>query len=205
MTRHERITQLAEEFRTRDQEVAQATSNLAKFIASFYSIVEEVIDALYKEGVTTVHLPEREKLADGREQLSFVERDYRFVFVPHQGVAFPALGGCGLPDEVVDELSRKRASRLVAFYHPVEDPDTAKALCSFYVFADGSWCVSGAGHSEHRSLDGQEISDYVLRLLDLIQDGFRKHWHEQHDSSLSASDSIRPETRFRIPYAEPEE
>jgi hypothetical protein len=205
MIRHERVTQLAEKFRKRDQEVGRATLNLGKFIESFYSAVEEVIDALHEEGVTTIQPPEREKLADGREQLSFLERDYRFVFVPYQGIAFPALGECGLPEELVDELSQKRAGRLIAFYHPLEDPDAAKALCSFYVFADGSWCVCGAGHSEHRSLNGQEIADYVLRLLGLIQDGFKQHWHDQHDISLSAGDSASPETRFHIPYVAPEE
>ena len=199
MIRRERIAQLAEKFRTRDQEVGQATANLAKFVDSLYSAVEEVIGALHKEGITTVHPPERAKLAEGREQLSFAERDYRFVFVPYQGVAFPALGECGLPDELVAELGQKRAGRVVAFYHPLEDPDAAKVLCSFYVFADGSWCVCGAGHSEHRSLYGQEIADYVLRLLELIQDGFKKHWRAQLDISLSAGDSTRPETRFYIP------
>jgi hypothetical protein len=51
-----------------------------------YGAVEEAIVALRREG-STIHLPEREKLADGREKLSFVERDYRFVFVPYLGVA----------------------------------------------------------------------------------------------------------------------
>jgi len=114
MIRHERITQLAEKFRKRDQEVGQATANSGKFVESFYGAVEEVIDALHREGVTTIQPPEKERLADGREQLSVVEKDYRFVFVPYQGVAFPALGECGLPDELVDELSQKRAGRLVA-------------------------------------------------------------------------------------------
>ena len=164
-----------------------------------------MIDALHKEGITTIHRPEREKLADGREQLSFVERDYRFVFVPYQGVAFPALGECGLPDELVNELSQKRAGRLVAFYHPLENPDAAKALCSFYVFGNGFWCACGAGYSEYRSLDGQEIVDYALRFLDLIHDGFKKHWRAQRDISPSAGDSTRPETRFYIPRVASEE
>jgi hypothetical protein len=205
MIRHEQITQLAEKFRIRDQETGQATANLARFVDFLYGAVEEAIEALRKEGISTIHTPEKERLADGREQLSFVERDYRFVFVPYQGVAFPALGQCGLPDELVSELSQKRAGRLVTLYHPLEDPDAAKALCSFYVFADASWCVCGAGHSEHRSLDGQEIADYVLRLVDLIQDGFKKHWHEEHDIALSAVDSLKPETAFHIPYVAPEE
>ena len=205
MIRREQITQLAKKFRIRDQEIEQARANLVRFTDSLYSTVEEVINALYKEGITTMHTPEREKLADGRMQLSFVERDYRFVFVPYQGVAFPALGECGLPDELVDELSRKRAGRLVIVYHPLEDSDAAKALCSFYVFADGTWCVCGAGHSEHKSIDTQAIADYVFRLLDLIQDGFKKHWHEHQEISLSAVDSTRPETRFHIPYVAPEE
>jgi hypothetical protein len=209
MIRRERIAQLAEKFRKRDQEVGQATANLARFIDSLYNAIEDVIDALHQEGVATIQPPEREKLADGREQLSLVERDYRFVFVPYQGAAFPALGECGLPDELVDELSQKRAGRLVAFYHPLEDPNAAKALCSFYVFADDSWCVCGAGHSEHRSLNDQEIVDYVIRLLDLIQEGFKKHWRDHGDISLSADkssadDSGRPETRFHIPYVAPE-
>ena len=204
MIRREQITHLAERFRTRDQEVDQATANVAKFIDLLYSAIEETIGELHQEGITSIHPVEREKQEDGREQLSFVERDYRFVFVPYQGVAFPTLDGCGLPDEVVDELSQKRAGRLVAYYHPLENPDAAKALCSFYVFADGSWCVCGAGHSDHRSLDDQEIADYVLRLLDLVQDGFKKRWHEQYDIPLSA-DSMRPETTFHIPYVAPEE
>jgi hypothetical protein len=198
MIRREQITRLAEKFRTRDQEVGQATANLAKFLGFLYAAVEEVSDALHKEGITTVHVPEREKLADGREQLSFVERDYRFVFVPYPGVAFPALSGCGLPDELVSELSQRRAGRLVAFHHPVENPDAVKALCSFYVFATGFWCVCGAGYSEHRPLDGQEIADYAVRFLDLIQDGFKKHWRAQLDTTPSAGDSIGPETRFSI-------
>lgn len=205
MIRRERVVQLAEKLRKRDQEVSQATANLAQFVDSFYSAFEAVIDMLHKEGITTVQRPERERLADGGEQLSFVERDYRFVFVPCQGVAFPALDECGLPDELVDQLAQKRAGRLVASYHPLEYPDAAKALCSFYVFADGSWCVCGAGYSEHRSPNGQEIADYVLRFLDLIQDGFKKHWGHHHDISLSAGDSTRPETRFHIPYVAPEE
>jgi len=205
MIRPERITQLAQKLRKRDQEVDQAAANLAKFVDSFYSAVEEAIGALHKEGITTVQLPEREKLADGGEQLSFVERDYRFLFVPYQGVAFPALDGCGLPNELVDELSHKQASRLVTFYQQLEDPDEAKVLCSFYVFADGSWCVCGAGHWEHRSLNSQEIGDYVLDFLDLIQDGFKKHWRNLHDISLSVDSSTKPETRFHIPYVAPEE
>jgi hypothetical protein len=205
MIRRAEITQLAEKFRMRDQEVGQAEVNTAKFVGSFYGAVEEAIAALHREGVATVQLPETERLSDGREQLSFVERDYRFVFVPSHGVAFPALGECGLPEELVDALSQKRAGRLVAFSHPVEDPDAAKVLCSYYVFADGSWCVCGAAHSEHRSLNDREIADHVLGLLDLIQDGFRKHWRTQRDISLSADDSARPETRFRIPYVAPEE
>jgi hypothetical protein len=205
MTRREQVSELAAKLRKRDQEIEQATANVAKFVDSLYRAVEQVIDALHKEGVATVHPLERERLADGREQLSFVERDYRFVFVPGQGIAFPALSECGLPDELVDQLSQKRAGRLVAFYHPLENPDAAKALCSFYVFADGSWCVCGAGPSEHRSLSDQEIADYVFRFLDLIQDGFKKHWHEQHRLSLSEDDSLRPETRFRIPHVASEE
>jgi len=205
MIRHERIAQLAEKFRKRDQEVEQAAANTAKFIELFYSAVEQAIDALHKESVTSIQPPERETLADGREQFSFVERDYQFVFVPYQGIALPALGEYGLPDELADELTQKQAGRLVAFYHSLEDPDAAKALCSFYVFADRSWCVCGAGHPERRSLDDQAIADYALRLLDLIQDGFKKHWHEQHDTSLSAGDSTRPETRFHIPFVAPEE
>jgi hypothetical protein len=205
MIRSERITQLAEKLRKRDQEVEQAAVNAGQFVELFYGAIEQVIDALRKEGITTIHPPEREKLADGREQLSFMERDYRFLFVPYQGIAFPALGGSGLPDEVVDELSQKRAGRLVAYYHPLEDLDAAKVLCSLYVFADGSWCVSGAGHSDHRSLGSQEIADYALFLLDLIQDGFKKHWHEQHDIALSAADSMRPETTFHVPHLAAEE
>jgi hypothetical protein len=205
MIRHERISQLAQKLRTRDQEVEQAAANLSQFTGLFYSAVEEVIDALHKEGITTIQPPERERLADGREQLSFVERDYRFVFVPYQDVAFPALGGCGMPDELVDELGQKRAGRLVAFYHSLEDPDEAKVLCSFYVFADECWCVCGTGHSEHRSLNSQEIADYVLWFFDLIQDGFKKHWRSLHDISLSVDSSTKPETRFHIPYVAPEE
>jgi hypothetical protein len=205
MIKRERIAQLAEKFRKRDQEAEQAASNTAQFIELFYGAVELVIDALHKESVTSIQPPQRARLADGREQLSFVERDYRFVFVPYQGVALPALGEYGLPDELVDGLAQQQAGRLVAFYHPLENPDAAKVLCSFYVFADRSWCVCGAGHPERRSLDGQEIADYALRLLDLIQDGFRKHWHEQHDTSLSTGDSTKPETRFHIPFVAPEE
>ena len=205
MNRYDRITQLATKFRDRDQEVEQATANMGRFVDSFYRALEQVIDALHKEGITTIQQPERERLADGREQFSFVERDYRFVFVPGQGIAFPALSECGLPDELVDQLSQKRAGRLVAFYHPLENADAAKALCSFYAFADGSWCVCGAGRSEHSSLNDQEIADYVLRFLDFIQDGFRRHWHEQHRLSLSESNSTKPETRFRVPHLASEE
>ena len=205
MIRHEQITQLAQKLRRRDQEIEQAAANLGKFVGFFYSAVEEVIDALHKEGITTIQPPERQGLADGREQLSFVERDYRFVFVPYQGVAFPTLDGGGLPDERVAELSQKRAGRLVAFYHPLEDPNEVKVLCNFYVFGDGSWCVCGAGHLEHQSLNGQEIADHTLWLLDLIQDGFKKHWQSTHDISFSATDSTKPETRFHIPYVATDE
>lgn len=205
MIRREQVAELAAKLRKRDQEIEQATANVAKFVDSLYGAVEQVIDALHKEGITTVQQPEKERLADGREQLGFVERDYRFMFFPCHGIAFPSLSECGLPDELVDELSQKRAGRLVAFYHPLEDSDAAKALCSFYVFADGSWCVCGAGHSEHRSLNDQEIADYVFRFLDLVQDGFKKHWHEQHHLSLSEDNSTRPETRFHIPHIAPEE
>jgi hypothetical protein len=128
-----------------------------------------------------------------------------FVFVPHRGVAFLALSECGLSDELIDELGQQRAGRLAVFYHPLENPDAAKALCSFYVFASGFWCVCGAGYSEYRSLDGQEVADFVLRLLDLIQGGFRRHWRAQGDLSLSAGDSVRPETRFYIPRVASEE
>ena len=205
MIRHEHITELAQKLRDRDQEVEQAAANLSQFVGLFYSAVEEVIDALHKEGITTIQPPERERLADGREQLSFVERDFRFVFVPYQGVAFPALDGSGLPDERAAELSQKRAGRLVAFYHALEDSGEAKVLCSFYVFADRSWCACGVGHSEHRSLNSQEIADYVLEFLDLIQDGFHQHWRSLHDIPLSMDSSIKPEVRFHIPYVAPEE
>jgi hypothetical protein len=205
MIRRERLIHLVEKFRTRDQEIRQAAVNLDTFAEALYSAIQAVIDAFHKEGITAIDLPEKETLADGRQQLGFVEHDYRFVFMPYQGVAFPALDECGLPDELVDELSQKRAGKLVAFYHPLEDPDEAKVLCSFYVFADRSWCVCGAGRSEQGSLDSQEIADYVIDLFDLIQDGFRKHWHNQHDVSLTAKDSTRPETRFHIPRVAPEE
>ena len=78
-------------------------------------------------------------------------------------------------------------------------------MCSFYVFANGFWCVCGAGRSEYRSLDDQEIADYVLRFLEMIQDGFRKHWRAQLDSAFSVGDSVRPETRFYVPRAASEE
>ena len=199
MIRRERITQLAKKIRARDQEVEQAAANQAKFVHLLYSAIEETIGALHKEGINTLHLAEKEKLADGREQFSFVERDYRFVFVPYQGIAFPALDGCGLPDELAEALGQKRAGRLVLSYHPQEDPDAAKTLCSYYVFADGSWCACRAGDSEYLALDDQEIADHVLRLIELIQDGFRKHWHAHADLSLSATDATKPETRFQIP------
>jgi hypothetical protein len=46
---------------------------LIKFVGSFYSAIEEVIGALHWEGVTTIQPPDKERLADGREQLSFGE------------------------------------------------------------------------------------------------------------------------------------
>ena len=205
MIRRERITQLAGKLRKRDQEVEQAKMNSSQFVAFLYGAIEEVIDALRQEDITSIQPIAKEKLADGREQLSFVERDYRFVFIPYRDIAFPALGECGLPDELVDELSQKRAGRLVAFYHPLENPDAAKVLCSFYVFANGFWCICGAGYSEYRKLDGQEIADYAVRFLELIQDGFKKHWRVQRDMSLSTGDSIGPETRFYVPRATPEQ
>lgn len=196
-----RIIELAERFRHRDREVAQVTANLRKFIDTFFSAIEAAIDALHREGVTAIQPPERERLPEGREQLSFVERDYRFLFVPYQGVAFPALGECGLLDELlVDELSHKRAGRLIAFHHPLRDPDAVKALGSYYVFADASWCVCSAGHAAHRALNDGEIGEYVLRLLSLIQDGLQQHWRDQHEISFSVSDSAGPETRFHIPH-----
>ena len=201
MTRHERITQLAEKFRKRDQEAREVLANLSLFVDFLYGAIEEVIDALHKEGITAVHPPERESQPDGREQLSFVEREYRFVFVPYQGVAFPSLDACGLPDELAKELGQRRAGRVVASYHPLENLEAAKILCSFYIFASGFWCVCGAGHSDYRPLDGAEIADYALRLLDLIQDSFKNHWHTQSDASLSAGDATRPETRFSVPRA----
>ena len=137
MIEHRQIAYLAEKLRKRDQEIEQAAANSARFVTFFYGAIEQVIDALRQEGITTIQSPKKERLDEDREQLSFVERDYQFVFLPYQGVAFPALGECGLSDELVEELAKKRAGRLVAFYHPVEDPDAAKALCSFYVFDNG--------------------------------------------------------------------
>ena len=51
MIRRERVTQLAEKFRKRDREIKDAAANLAKFVDSFYSAVENVIAALHSEGV----------------------------------------------------------------------------------------------------------------------------------------------------------
>ena len=91
MIRRERIAQLVEKFRTRDQEIGQAAANLARFTGCLYDAIQAVIDALHEEGITAIGPSEQETLADGRQQLGFVERDYRFAFVPYQGIAFPAL------------------------------------------------------------------------------------------------------------------
>ncbi len=136
--------------------------------------------------IEEIALPKRQKISNDVDLFSFSFRGGQFVLIPSEDDAFldrnnPKILG---DPRFQQELSSMRAGRLIVLIRSADDISSASVFGTFYIFANGSFCVSKMGLSGFSCEDSfnadnsETIMDFALLLVEALTAQVTPYWKD---------------------------
>ena len=157
------------------------------FTKSLFEAVESYVNELIEAGVPGLGKPRRYALPTGKEALQLSILDYKIIFVPLVGAAWP-----NMRDEarIPGAKFKEECGRIAVFLG--EDPQR-DSFYDFLIWGDGSWFAWGYGWP--KQADEYARTDFHQLAVELVSSFARdihRTWKTRAQTALGPSTDASP-------------
>ncbi len=165
------------------------------FTRSLFEAVEGFVNELVELGIPGIEKPRRYNLPTGKQALQLTILEYKIIFVPLVGAAWP-----NAHDEarVPGARFKEECGRIAVF---LGDEPGIPAFYDFLIWSDGSWFAWGYGWP--RQADEYASTNFRTLATDMVSSfvkDIHRTWNVRSETTLGPStDATKRAFRFGLP------
>ncbi len=187
------VTRIDQTLRETAKAHASVEEYTTRFTKTLFSALDDFVTELIESGVEGIAPVKRYKLPTGKEALQLQIMDYKVIFVPLVGAAWP-----NPRDEarVPGAMFKEECGRIAVFL--TDNPDR-ESFYDFLIWDDGSWFAWGYGWPKQAAkYEETNFRSLAVELIDSFVKDIHRTWKIRDETVLGDATSTSTAKRTYI-------